>query len=110
MDIYREFLEEAIRENQIPIVKGLLEERPCLVTHREDDGYGSTVLMRAVMDLQASLECLHVLLDAGADVNAANFQGQTALHYTIIDEYWGDCPWAATEEEVVRFLVTAGAR
>jgi ankyrin repeat protein len=49
---------------------------------------------------QRSIAALTLLLDAGADVNRRNAQGQTALFGAV---YWG---W----DEVARFLVKRGAR
>lgn len=59
------------------------------------DGDGTPALMLA--SLFGGVDCMHVLLDGGADVNAAANNGATALH------------WAVPDPEKVRLLVARGA-
>jgi ankyrin repeat protein len=63
----------------------------------ERDQYGFTALMWA--SLSGIVEAVDLLLDAGADVNAVNKRGETALHMACY----------AANHTVVQSLVTRGA-
>lgn len=66
------------------------------------DGVGETVIMRGLNSPNA-VEIIETLLDAGADVNATDAQGRTAMHYAI-DRC--SCTWCV---DVLKCLHEAGA-
>jgi len=83
----------AIRENDLARLQGILAGGAS--ANVSDPRGGATPLMHAAA--VGSVEAMQTLLDHGADVNATNGTGATALM------------WAATEIEKVRLLVARGA-
>jgi len=81
----------AIRDNDLAVVQRLVNSG----NGNERDKRGTTPLMYAAA--VGSLEAMRMLLDHGADVNAANDFGATALM------------WAITDPEKVRLLLAKGA-
>ena len=81
----------AIRANDLPALNALLKSRG----PNTRDSRGTTPLMYAAAG--GSVDALRALIAAGADVNAANDFGATALM------------WGITDAEKVRALVAAGA-
>jgi ankyrin repeat protein len=83
----------AIRSGKTPVVAAMLENAAHVgVT----DMHGSTPLMHAV--LLADVGMMRLLIERGADVNAANHDGITALM------------WAAGAADKVRLLLENGAK
>ncbi len=85
---------QAIRQGKTTEVRRLLSADKKLANVR--GGGGATPLMHAV--LQAGEDCVRLLLSSGADPNARNAVGATALM------------WAATDLGKVRLLVARGAK
>jgi ankyrin repeat protein len=81
----------AIRENNLPVLRTLLKSTE--VNTR--DKRGTTPLMYAAAS--GSVDAVRTLLAAGADANAANDFGATALM------------WGITDAEKIRVLLAAGA-
>src|SRR6476646_2256525 len=81
----------AIRENNLPALRSLLKS----ADPNTRDKRGTTPLMYAAAS--GSIDSVRALLAAGADVNAANDFGATALM------------WGITDAEKVRALLAAGA-
>jgi ankyrin repeat protein len=81
----------AIRENNLPALRTLLKSADPNI----HDKRGTTPLMYAMEN--GSVEAIRAILAAGADVNAANDFGATALM------------WGITDAEKVRVLLAAGA-
>jgi len=81
----------AIRENNLPALRSLVKS----ADPNTRDKRGTTPLMYATAS--GSIDSVRALLAAGADVNAANDFGATALM------------WGITDAEKVRALLAAGA-
>lgn len=69
---------DAIREGHVHTVQDMLKQEPCLA--KAIDEYGFSPLMAAVSSLNRRLDCVKLLLEAGADVNYQTTHGYTALH------------------------------
>src|SRR5687767_4300363 len=65
---------DAIVSDDVPAIRRLLADDPSLA--RSADGFGSTVLMHAAAS--GSIAVMRALIEAGADVGAANSRGATA--------------------------------
>lgn len=98
-------MEVAIRNDNVVLLRELLREKPKRLEER--DKYGATPLIMAVCTPKRSLGIIKTLLDAGADINARNRGGFTALHVVIWNEYFA--PPAPRSEEIVALLLDAGA-
>lgn len=85
-------LYSAIRDNNLAQLKSLLSEKTAANTA---DERGQTPLMYAA--LTGSVEAMRLLIDRGADVNAQNAYGSTALM------------WSLAEPAKVRLLLDHGA-
>jgi ankyrin repeat protein len=81
----------AIRENNLPALRTLLKSNDA----NTRDKRGTTPLMYAAES--GSIDAVRVILAAGADVNASNDFGATALM------------WGINDQEKVKTLVAAGA-
>ena len=84
---------DVIVSDDVATVGRLLAEDPSLA--RSADGFGSTVLMHAAAS--GSIAVMRTLIDAGADVGAANARRATALH------------WAQPDAAKVALLLSKGA-
>jgi ankyrin repeat protein len=98
--------EEAIEDNDIEAVKKLLDEKPQLL--EETNTFGMTPLMRAVSAMERSVECIKVLIEAGADVNAKTYEGYTPLHCAV--DINGPSCRGEMPSQIMRLLVNAGAQ
>ena len=85
----------AIRDNDVNAVEALAKSGAKSGGINEKDKRGTTPVMYAAAF--GSVESLRILLSNGADVNASNDFGATALM------------WAITDQEKVRLLVASGA-
>jgi ankyrin repeat protein len=65
-------------------------------------GSRMTAIMWALSSLNA-ISVIELLVQAGADVNARDFKGRTALHYALYIHSFPTC------KQVLRFLLKAGA-
>ena len=74
-----ELFRKPIREHNLATLRALIKEHGTSVT----DSWRQTPLMLAAAF--GSLETMQILIDAGADVNAANAAGVTALHLSAGD-------------------------
>src|SRR5689334_7222807 len=83
----------AIRENNLPQLKTLLEQKD---SANKADDHGITPLMYAAQ--AGSVDAMRLLIDRGADVNAQNAYGSTALM------------WSVAEPAKVRLLLDHGAQ
>ena len=83
----------AIRSGDLNTMKHVLEAQPSQLEARDERGW--TPLMLAAF--YADVECVRMLLERGAKVNATNKFGATALHY------------ATADLEKTRLLLKAGA-
>ena len=72
---------DVIVSDDVATVGRLLAEDPSLA--RSADGFGSTVLMHAAAS--GSIAVMRTLIDAGAEVGAANSRRATALHWAQPD-------------------------
>jgi ankyrin repeat protein len=84
-------------------VREILKHHPSLETR---DRQGNTAIIAASEDTgnspeSARAECIRLLVDAGANVNAQNNQGNTALHETFL---------TAVEEELLKLGADVNAR
>lgn len=86
---------QAIRKEDVPHLKSLLHDNPELVTSRDPRGFTPLVLATYLNHLAAA----EILIGAGADLNASDGMGNTAL--------MGSCFKGNTE--VVRYLIESGA-
>jgi ankyrin repeat protein len=84
---------DTLHRNDLAAVRRALAADPSLA--RAIDGAGSSALMHAAY--RGSIETMQALLDAGADVHAANHRKATALH------------WAAYDEGKLALLLSRGA-
>jgi uncharacterized protein len=84
----------AVYRRQLPALRDLT---PAQVNARDQDG--RTPLMHAVLAVDADPRIVELLIERGADVNAADSHGWTALHFAAQDH---DVP-------VARALLAAGA-
>src|SRR5688572_14039738 len=91
-DRYRAAVER-MRHGDIPAIKTLLADRSVLELRNEA---GTPLVMYAALYLND--EGLDLFLSAGADANASNRAGASALH------------WAATDLAKVRSLLKRGAK
>ena len=82
-----------IVSDDVPAIRRLLAEDPSLA--RSADGFGSTVLMHAAAS--GSIAVMRTLIEAGAEVGAANSRGATAMH------------WAQPDAAKVALLLSKGA-
>ena len=82
-----------IVSDDVAAIRRLLAEDPTLA--RAADGFGSTVLMHAAAS--GSIAVMRALVEAGAEVGAANSRGATALH------------WAQPDAAKVALLLSNGA-
>ena len=82
-----------IVSNDVAAIRRLLAEDPGLA--RSADAFGSTALMHAAAD--GSIDVMRALIEAGADVGAANSRQATALH------------WAQPDAAKVALLLQKGA-
>ena len=82
-----------IVSDDVAAIRRRLAEDPSLA--RFADGFGSTVLMHAASS--GSIEAMRALIEAGADVGAANSRRATALH------------WAQPDAAKVALLLSKGA-
>jgi ankyrin repeat protein len=85
---------DAIAAHDLAAVRKALTSDKTLA--RSADGSGSTALMHGAY--AGTVEIMHVLLEAGADVNASNRRNATALH------------WALADPDKVKLLLMKGAR
>lgn len=82
-----------IVSDDVAAIRRLLAEDPSLA--RSADGFGSTVLMHAAAS--GSIDVMRALIEAGAEVGAANSRQATALH------------WAQPDAAKVALLLSKGA-
>lgn len=87
------FLDAIARQDLAAVRQALSVDRTLA---RAADGAGSTALMHAAYE--GTVLIMRALIDAGADVNAANVRQATALH------------WAVPDQEKVKLLLDNGAR
>jgi ankyrin repeat protein len=86
---------DALKNNDLPALKALLETNPQLITSRDESG--NTPLHLAVR--QKQFEAVSYLLGKGADVNGVNRNRQTPLH---VSSYLGN-------PEITKLLIEKGA-
>jgi ankyrin repeat protein len=91
-DLTMQSVKAAIRAGQIDALKRLVEDHS-VVTLR--DNRGASPLM--IASLYGDVEAVKLLLDAGADANAAADDGATALM------------WGARNSQIVQLLIDSGA-
>ena len=84
---------DAIVSGDLAAIRRQLAEDPGIA--RSADGFGSTALMHAAAS--GSIEVMRALIDAGAEVGAANSRSATALH------------WAQPDAAKVALLLSKGA-
>ena len=84
---------DAIVSDDLAAIGRLLADDPSLA--RSADGFGSTALMHAAAS--GSIAVMRTLIDAGAEVGAANSRSATALH------------WAQPDAAKVALLLSKGA-
>ena len=87
------FLDAIARHDLIAVRRSIAADKALA---RAADGSGSTALMHAAY--AGTLEIMEALLDAGADVLAANARQATALH------------WAVSDPKKVKLLLQKGGR
>ncbi len=92
-------LHEAVRRGDIKGLQDLLARRADRESRDED---GCTPIFSSLAST-SSLECLHVLIDAGVDINATDSYGYTMLHSLAIGS------WDEEDEKRMRVLLDAGA-
>ncbi len=85
--------------------EAILAEHPSLL--EATDAFGSTPLMTAVSSMDRDVRCLDLLLRNGAEVNEADADGYTALHWAV--DVDGPSCRGVTPKEFIRRLVAAGA-
>jgi len=95
----------AIEANDFDEVRSLLLADPDLLESTREDGL--TPLMAAVFNAERTPEMIQLLIEAGADVNAATPEGYTALHIFI--DVDGPSGSGELPGQIVRMLVAAGA-
>lgn len=79
---------QAARDGDLGRVKLMLEQHPELIDRKRDSGWN--LLHYASMWVEKNQEDLiKLLLSKGADVNATNNQGKTALHLALMDRNEG---------------------
>jgi ankyrin repeat protein len=88
----RHLLDDIVSDD-VAAIRRLLAEDPSLA--RSVDGFGSTVLMHAAAS--GSIAVMRTLIEAGAEVNAANSRRATAMH------------WAQPDAAKVALLLSKGA-
>ena len=82
-----------IGSDDVAAIRRLIAEEPGLA--RSADGFGSTALMHAAAS--GSIDVMRMLIEAGAEVGAANSRQATALH------------WAQPDAAKVALLLSKGA-
>lgn len=82
---------------ELAAAKVLLAAFPAL--HKTPGPHGISLLSHAVVGKKASFDVFQLLVDAGADVNAAAWRGMTPLMQAVLVD----------EEEMVRVLLSRGA-
>jgi ankyrin repeat protein len=90
-----------VRGNAV-LVRTLLKEATYQLTIQSQDRYRRTVLQMAV--LQQNVDVVRMLLKAKADVNAQDWQGNTALHMVA---WMGEI---IPQKKLTPILVAAGCR
>ncbi len=88
---------EAVKKNDMALVKSLLERNPELIKAR--DGDGRTPLHRAARATPANLELINLLIEKKVDVNVQDNSGVTALHSVA----------RRAQREAVALLIAQGA-
>jgi hypothetical protein len=78
------FISAAIRTGNEPKLKDLLSHFKEFIDSHDADG--NTLLIIGVINVQVTL--VRMLLDEGADVNAPDSKGMTALHYAGTYIFW----------------------
>jgi hypothetical protein len=95
---------EAISNGDLHAVRSMLVATPTLVALQDEQGL--TPLMRAVSSMRRTPELVRMLIDAGADVNAA-VDGCTALHF--MTDVNGATGSGAMPGKIARILADGGA-
>jgi ankyrin repeat protein len=100
----------AIRERKLEKVRSLLDDSPELL--HIGDGRSNLPIHWAVMTRQ--IEFIDVLLERGADINAARYDGARPIHLANGDYYfrgWRDVPqdWPITPSQIIAHLRSRGA-
>lgn len=90
-----ENINELIKNQQLDQIKALLEQKPALANQPAQRGF-SPLIMAAYLN---ATDAVHLLLDHGAEVNAQDASGNTALMGTCFKGY----------AEVADLLISKGA-
>jgi ankyrin repeat protein len=85
-EIYYRYMDYAIETNDMEALQTLLRGGASANTTGTDPQYGATPILFKALLMQESLQAAQILIDAGADVNSRDKNGDTLLSWALLQE------------------------